>query len=112
MYRNIRHAFRTILREEGGFWSGCLYRGIFPTLLGIAPYVGLNFAVYETLKGVVMQRMMDASDQRDQVELDVDLPVLWRLSCGALSGAVAQSGQYSHSVMHSYAFVDGRVFLQ
>ena len=112
MYRNIRHAFRTILREEGGFWSGCLYRGIFPTLLGIAPYVGLNFAVYETLKGVVMQRMMDASDQRDQVELDVDLPVLWRLSCGALSGAIAQSGQYSHSVMHSYAFVDGRVFLQ
>ena len=103
LYRNIRHAFRTILREEGGFWSGCLYRGIFPTLLGIAPYVGLNFAVYETLKGVVMQRMMDASDQRDQVELDVDLPVLWRLSCGALSGAIAQSGQYSHSVMHSYA---------
>ena len=82
------------MREEGGFWSGCLYRGIFPTLLGIAPYVGLNFAVYETLKGVVMQRVMDVNDQRDQVELDVDLPVLWRLSCGALSGAVAQSGQY------------------
>ena len=49
--RNVRHAFRTILKEEGGMWSGCLYRGIFPTLCGIAPYVGLNFAVYETLKG-------------------------------------------------------------
>ena len=50
--RNIRHTFQVILKEEGGFWSGCLYRGIFPTLLGIAPYVGLSFAVYETLKGV------------------------------------------------------------
>lgn len=49
--RNIRHAFQTILREEGGLLSGCLYRGLLPTLLGIAPYVGLNFAVYETLKG-------------------------------------------------------------
>lgn len=47
-----------------------------------------------------MLRVMDASDQRDQVELDVDLPVLWRLSCGALSGAVAQSGQYDN-IAHS-----------
>lgn len=83
----------TILKEEGGLWSGCLYRGIFPTLLGIAPYVGLNFAVYETLKGKVMLKVLDSGDCRDQVELDVDLPVLWRLSCGAVSGAVAQTGQ-------------------
>ena len=40
-----------------------------------------------------MLRVLDASDHRDQVELDVDLPVLWRLSCGAVSGAVAQTGQ-------------------
>lgn len=53
--RSIRHAFQTILREEGGVWSGCLYRGLFPTLLGIAPYVGLNFAVYETLKGMLLK---------------------------------------------------------
>jgi len=66
-YRNIRHCFQTILKEEGGFWRGCLYRGLSPTLMvgsdiknviiyflllqGIAPYVGLNFAVYESLKG-------------------------------------------------------------
>ena len=29
-----------------------MYRGIVPTICGIAPYVGLNFAVYETLKGM------------------------------------------------------------
>ena len=72
LFRNVRHCFQTILKEEGGFWRGCLYRGLSPTLMviifnddviandiisnslllqGIAPYVGLNFAVYETLKG-------------------------------------------------------------
>ena len=59
--RNVRHAFRVILKEEGGFWSGCLYRGIFPTLCGIAPYVGLNFAVYETLKGDHVSLIMPTS---------------------------------------------------
>lgn len=31
--RNIRHAFRVILKEEGGFKSGCLYKGLVPTLM-------------------------------------------------------------------------------
>ena len=40
-----------------------------------------------------MLRVLDKTDSRDQVELDVDLPVLWRLSCGGISGAIAQSGE-------------------
>ncbi|KAK3755749.1 hypothetical protein QZH41_019982, partial [Actinostola sp. cb2023] len=61
-YRGIVHAFQTILKEEGGFMSGCLYRGLVPTTMGIAPYVGLNFTVYESLKvtyplDVVRRRM-------------------------------------------------------
>ncbi len=109
-----------ILREEGGFWSGCLYRGIFPTILGIAPYVGLNFAVYETLKGqyrvvdsslasvcvcvsvalshsegVVLSHRLDEDDHRDQLEVDNELPVKWKLCCGGLAGATAQSGKVS-----------------
>ena len=31
--RNIWHAFKTILKEEGGFWSGCLYQGLPATVL-------------------------------------------------------------------------------
>ena len=31
--RNIRHTFKVILKEEGGFWSGALYRGIVPTAM-------------------------------------------------------------------------------
>lgn len=34
---------KNIYTVEGGFKA--LYKGIWPTILGIAPYVGLNFAV-------------------------------------------------------------------
>ena len=71
-HRNIRHAFRTILKEEGGFWSGCLYRGLFPTLLGIAPYVGLNFAVYETLKGRYIFASLPGSSARGAWDVTLD----------------------------------------
>ena len=32
-YRNIRHAFFTIIKEEGGLFSGCLFRGLGPSLI-------------------------------------------------------------------------------
>lgn len=86
-YRNIRHAFRTIMKEEGGVVG--LYKGLSPTLLGIAPYVGLNFAVYETLKGF-------AASHHDK---DTDLPVTWRLAFGGVAGATAQLVTYPFDVV-------------
>ena len=32
-HRNIRHAFVTIVKEEGGLFSGCLFRGLGPSLI-------------------------------------------------------------------------------
>ncbi|KAL4341813.1 hypothetical protein GQ457_08G032290 [Hibiscus cannabinus] len=46
-YRVIFHALSTVLREEG---LCALYRGWLPSAIGVVPYVGLNFAVYESLK--------------------------------------------------------------
>ena len=37
-----------IYKTEGGVLA--LYRGIWPTTIGVAPYVAINFAVYEQLK--------------------------------------------------------------
>lgn len=42
-------AMRTIMKKGGGV--GGLYRGLAPTLLAMFPYVGVEFMVYETLKG-------------------------------------------------------------
>lgn len=47
MYSNIIHVFVRISQEEG---LKTLYRGFTPTILGVVPYAGITFFVYETLK--------------------------------------------------------------
>ena len=42
-----------ILRLQEGLLA--LWRGWVPSVIGVIPYVGLNFAVYETLKDAVIQ---------------------------------------------------------
>ncbi|KAJ7378930.1 hypothetical protein OS493_019626 [Desmophyllum pertusum] len=78
--------------EEGGLFSGCLFRGLGPSLIGIAPYIGLNFAVYESLKGTCMV-------DRQVLTHEKDLPVVVKLSCGAVAGAIAQTGTYPLDVV-------------
>ncbi|KAL9962186.1 hypothetical protein ACROYT_G031267 [Oculina patagonica] len=100
-YRNIRHACVTIVREEGGLFSGALFRGLGPSLIGIAPYIGLNFAVYESLKGYVMTyyHAQAGGHKLRVLTHEGDLPVVIKLSCGAVAGAVAQSGTYPLDVV-------------
>ena len=43
----MTHCFTTIVRTEGAL---ALYKGLAPTLLGIAPYAALNFALYDLAK--------------------------------------------------------------
>src|SRR6266545_2486595 len=61
---------KKIMREEGGLRA--LYRGMMTTAVGVAPYVGINFAAYEFFRGII------TPPGKTQV---------WRkLSCGALAG--------------------------
>ena len=46
-YKGIVHGMSTVVRKEGVF---ALYRGLWPTMVGVFPYIGVDFAVYETLK--------------------------------------------------------------
>jgi solute carrier family 25 phosphate transporter 23/24/25/41 len=46
-YTGLVHATRTIAAQEG---MRAFYKGWLPSVIGVVPYVGLNFAVYETLK--------------------------------------------------------------
>jgi len=62
---------KKIVREEGG--ARALYRGVVTTAVGVAPYVGINFAAYEFFRGVITPPGKSS---------------VWRkLSCGALAGA-------------------------
>ena len=70
-------ATRSIVNAEG---IKCLYSGLRPTLIGIIPYAGTSFAVYETLKG----------DQKSFHS---------RLLVGAVAGFVAQAATYPLDVV-------------
>ena len=77
IYHGINHALKLIYKTEG--LQG-LYRGIIPTLLGIAPYVALNFTTYEQLKVMSLEYL--GSD---------NLGVVTKLALGAVSGTFAQT---------------------
>ncbi|QEU60494.1 hypothetical protein KDRO_D01810 [Kluyveromyces lactis] len=71
-------------QEEGGIRG--LYRGVYPTSLGVVPYVAVNFAVYEQLK-----EFMPVTDP--------NLANLYKLAMGAISGGVAQTLVYPFDLL-------------
>jgi solute carrier family 25 (mitochondrial phosphate transporter), member 23/24/25/41 len=72
-------------KTEGGIVG--LYRGIIPTVAGVAPYVGLNFMTYESVRSY----FTDPGEKN---------PVWYmKLAAGAISGAVAQTCTYPFDVL-------------
>jgi solute carrier family 25 (mitochondrial phosphate transporter), member 23/24/25/41 len=67
-------------KNEGGFMA--LYRGIVPTVAGVAPYVGLNFMTYEAVR------------QYFTKDGEKNPSAMRKLAAGAISGAVAQTCTY------------------
>ncbi|XP_070667746.1 mitochondrial adenine nucleotide transporter ADNT1-like isoform X3 [Malus domestica] len=89
-YRGIYHALTTVFREEG---PRALYRGWLPSVIGVVPYVGLNFAVYESLKDWLIKSRPFGLVQ------DSELSVTTRLACGAAAGTVGQTVAYPLDVI-------------
>ncbi|PKA54063.1 Mitochondrial adenine nucleotide transporter ADNT1 [Apostasia shenzhenica] len=81
-YTGIRDVFRKVYKD-GGMRS--LYRGVGPTLVGILPYAGLKFYIYEELKSCVPEEYKKS--------------VVLRLSCGALAGLFGQTITYPLDVV-------------
>ncbi|KAI1434297.1 mitochondrial carrier domain-containing protein [Xylaria sp. CBS 124048] len=76
---------RLMYRTEGGIPA--LYRGMIPTVAGVAPYVGLNFMTYE----YVRKLLTPEGDQNPNAGR--------KLLAGAVSGAVAQTFTYPFDVL-------------
>jgi hypothetical protein len=68
-----------VMREEGGVLA--LYRGMIPTAVGVAPYVGINFAAYEALRNVITP-----PDK---------CTIVRKLTCGALAGKLLSEEERS-----------------
>lgn len=71
---SVLAATKDVVQNEGGFRA--LYRGIVPTTLGVAPYVAINFSLYEQIR-----------DYMDSVPGKYNNP-FWKLSAGAFSSLV------------------------
>ncbi|CAK7219637.1 hypothetical protein SCUCBS95973_003884 [Sporothrix curviconia] len=72
-------------KNEGGFLA--LYRGIIPTVAGVAPYVGLNFMTYEAVRKYLTK------------DGEKNPSAMRKLAAGAISGAVAQTCTYPFDVL-------------
>lgn len=81
MWATLVHMYKT----EGGVVA--LYRGIIPTVAGVAPYVGLNFMVYESFRKSLTP------------EGEKNPNALRKLLAGAMSGAIAQTCTYPFDVL-------------
>lgn len=95
-YNGMVHATRVIIAQEGPL---ALYKGWLPSVIGVIPYVGLNFAVYETLKATLLRHY----ELRDERELSVGS----RLACGALAGTTGQTVAYPFDVARRRLQVSG-----
>lgn len=80
-----------VVREEGGIRA--LYRGLIPTAIGVAPYVGLNFATYEALRGIITPPGKNTAGRK--------------LTCGALAGSISQTLTYPLDVLRRKMQVAG-----
>ncbi|PWZ17174.1 Mitochondrial adenine nucleotide transporter ADNT1 [Zea mays] len=89
-YRGMFHALGTVYREEG---FRALYKGWLPSVIGVVPYVGLNFAVYESLKDWLLQTNSFG------LANDNELHVVTRLGCGAVAGTIGQTVAYPLDVI-------------
>ncbi|KAE9964031.1 hypothetical protein BLS_006936 [Venturia inaequalis] len=75
----------SMYKNEGGWLA--LYRGIIPTIAGVAPYVGLNFMVYEKARTLFT------------AEGDKDPGAIGKLAAGAVAGGIAQTCTYPFDVL-------------
>ncbi|KAF3914827.1 Mitoferrin [Dactylellina cionopaga] len=81
MWETMVHMYK----HEGGVLA--LYRGLVPTLAGVAPYVGLNFACYEQIR-----EWMTPEGEKSP-------GAFGKLACGAMSGAIAQTFTYPFDLL-------------
>lgn len=95
-YNGIWHATKTIMREEGPL---AFYKGWLPSVIGVIPYAGLNFAVYESLKAHILSHY-GLRDERD-------LSVATRLGCGGVAGMMGQTMAYPFDVARRRLQVSG-----
>jgi solute carrier family 25 phosphate transporter 23/24/25/41 len=93
-YTGLGHALAQMVRLEGAV---SLYKGLVPTLVGIAPYAALNFASYDLLK----RRLYDGGRPQSAVA---------NLALGGAAGTVAATVCYPLDTIRRRMQMKGRMY--
>ena len=94
-YRGLVQALVNMWKHEGGFKA--LYRGGWPTMIGIFPYAGINFFTYHTLKWYYYNEWTDHKELSTTV----------RLGMGSVAGILGQTAVYPLDVIRRRMQIDG-----
>lgn len=94
-YNGMSHAFVSMARNEGIM---SLYKGLIPTLVGIAPYAAMNFATYD-----MMKRWFYESTGTSQNPIA-------NLGLGGISGTIAASACYPLDTIRRRMQMKGQVY--
>jgi len=94
-YRGIIHGMTSVLKENG---VRGLYRGLWPSLVGVFPYIGIDFAVYETLRTHLPPSCKNERGETSRTALFV---------CGAVAGVVGQTVAYPLDLVRRRLQVQG-----
>lgn len=82
VYNGIQDVVKSVYNEGG---VRALYRGVGPTLVGVLPYAGIQFYVYEELKRQIPEEHLKS--------------IMLRLCCGAVAGFLGQTISYPLDVV-------------
>lgn len=94
-YRGIWHGLSSVVKTDG---VPGLYKGLWPSLVGIFPYIGIDFAVYETLRTNLPPSMHNSRGESSRVAL---------FCCGAIAGMVGQTVAYPLDLVRRRMQVQG-----
>lgn len=92
IYNGIWDCMVQVSRKEGFL---TLYRGLWPSILGVVPYVGVDFAAYETLR------------QYSPKQADGTVSGIVTLVNGAIAGTLAQTISYPLDLVRRRLQVQG-----
>ncbi|XP_067136268.1 solute carrier family 25 member 16-like [Centruroides vittatus] len=96
IYSGILHTLVCIFKTEGGVRA--LYKGLSPTVIGMIPYAGLSFYVFERLKSLCLEYFPSSLGKSHHSSSGLVLIIPAKLLCGGLAGAIAQSVSYPMDV--------------
>lgn len=109
---SIKSTFLKIFNEPNELFSnstflnrigagiGNFYRGFLATVLGIAPYAGISFLTYESLKSSLMEKYSEKSNKK-RLNTNVELLI------GGVAGAAGQTVSYPLEIIRRHIQVAG-----